>query len=93
VHATGEVVAWTASYGIVSRVAPPGFTSLTMGAWYLVTLGLGGYLSGFAGNLLDSFGFAATFAALAALMLTASITALLLRKPLLQLAVRAEVRL
>lgn len=93
VHATGEVVAWTASYGIVSRVAPPGFASLTMGAWYLVTLGLGGYLSGFAGNLLDSFGFASTFGALAAVMLAATIAALLLHRPLVQLAARAGVRL
>lgn len=93
VHATGEVVAWTASYGVVSRVAPPGFASLTMGAWYLVTLGLGGYLSGFAGNFLDSFGFASTFGAVAAVMLAASIAALLLHRPLLQLAARAEVLL
>lgn len=93
VHATGEVVAWTASYGVVSRIAPPGFASLTMGAWYLVTLGLGGYLSGFAGNYLDSFGFASTFGAVAAVMLAASIAALLLHRPLLQLAARAGVRL
>jgi POT family proton-dependent oligopeptide transporter len=47
VIALGELVAWTATYGVVSRAAPAGLASMTMGAWYLLTLGLGGYLSGF----------------------------------------------
>jgi POT family proton-dependent oligopeptide transporter len=46
----GEIVAWTATYGFVSRAAPAGFASVTMGAWYLLTLGLGGYLSGVTGS-------------------------------------------
>jgi dipeptide/tripeptide permease len=54
----GEIVAWTATYGMVSRAAPAGFASVAMGAWYLLTLGLGGYLSGFTGGLLESIGFA-----------------------------------
>ena len=50
----GEIVAWTATYGMVSRAAPAGFASVAMGAWYLLTLGLGGYLSGFTGGLLEN---------------------------------------
>jgi POT family proton-dependent oligopeptide transporter len=91
--AVGELVAWTATYGMVSRAAPKGFASVTMGAWYLLTLGLGGYLSGFAGRLVDAVGFAATFAMIAACMGVACLTALLLRAPLSRLAARARVAL
>jgi proton-dependent oligopeptide transporter, POT family len=91
--AIGELVAWTATYGMVSRAAPAGFASVAMGAWYLLTLGLGGYLSGFAGRLIDSAGFASTFGTVAALMAAACLLALLLRGPLLRLAARADVTL
>ena len=91
--AIGELVAWTATYGMVSRAAPTGFASVAMGAWYLLTLGLGGYLSGFTGRLIDSVGFASTFGAVAALMGAMCLLALLLRAPLLRLAARADVTL
>jgi dipeptide/tripeptide permease len=91
--AIGELVAWTATYGMVSRAAPAGFASVAMGAWYMLTLGLGGYLSGFTGRLIDSAGFAATFGAVAALMVAACVIAVLLRGPLTRLAARAGVAL
>ena len=89
----GEIVAWTATYGMVSRAAPAGFASVAMGAWYLLTLGLGGYLSGFTGGLLESIGFAGAFSTVAAIMGAACVIALLLRGPLLRLAARANVSL
>jgi POT family proton-dependent oligopeptide transporter len=89
--AIGELVAWTATYGMVSRAAPAGFASVTMGAWYLLTLGLGGYLSGFSGLLVDATGFATTFGVIAALMGGACLLAVLLRGPLMRLAERAGV--
>ncbi len=91
--AVGELVAWTATYGMVSRAAPAGYASVAMGAWYLLTLGLGGYLSGFAGALVDVHGFAATFAALAAAMAMTGVLAASLRGCLSRLAVRARVTL
>ena len=91
--AIGELVAWTATYGMVSRAAPAGFASVTMGAWYLFTLGLGGYLSGFTGRWVDALGFTATFGIVAALMGSACIAAILLRNPLARLAGRAGVSL
>ena len=89
----GEIVAWTATYGMVSRAAPVGFASVAMGAWYLLTLGLGGYLSGFTGGLLESIGFAGAFGTVTAMMGAACVMALLLRGPLLRLAARANVSL
>jgi POT family proton-dependent oligopeptide transporter len=89
----GEIVAWTATYGMVSRAAPAGFASVAMGAWYLLTLGLGGYLSGFTGDLLESAGFAGAFSTVAAIMGAACVAALLLRGPLSRLAARAGVSL
>jgi POT family proton-dependent oligopeptide transporter len=89
----GEIVAWTATYGMVARAAPAGFASVAMGAWYLMTLGLGGYLSGFTGGLLESVGFAGAFSTVAAIMGAACVIALVLRAPLLRLAARANVSL
>jgi POT family proton-dependent oligopeptide transporter len=91
--AIGELVAWTATYGMVSRAAPAGFASVAMGAWYLSTLGLGGYLSAFTGPLIDSAGFAAAFGAVAAAMGAVCVLAVLLRSPLARLAARAGVTL
>jgi len=89
----GEIVAWTATYGVVSRAAPAGFASVTMGAWYLLTLGLGGYLAGVTGSWVDSVGFTTTFAGIAAAMALTAVVALILRNPLLRLASRAGVAL
>ncbi len=91
--ALGELVAWTSTYGVVQRAAPRGYASVAMGAWYLLTLGLGGYLSGFAGRLIDDFGFATTFGTIGSLMAAACLAALLLRAPLVRLAERARVTL
>lgn len=89
----GEIVAWTATYGVVCRAAPAGFASVTMGAWYLLTLGLGGYLSGVTGRWVDSVGFAATFAGVATTMALTAVVALMVRGPLLRLASRVRVTL
>jgi POT family proton-dependent oligopeptide transporter len=91
--AVGELVAWTSTYGIVYRAAPAGFVSATMGAWYLLTLGVGGYLSGATGSLVERLGYGRTFLALAAIMSLAAIGSLLARRPLIQLAGRAGVTL
>jgi POT family proton-dependent oligopeptide transporter len=93
IFAIGEIVAWTATYGFVARAAPTGFASMTMGAWYLLTLGLGGYVSGFAGHWVDTQGFSMTFARIAVAMGAATAVALLLRRPLQRLAARAGVAL
>lgn len=89
----GELVAWTATYGVVSRAAPQGYASVTMGAWYLLTLGLGGYLSGFAGGMVDAWGFAPAFAVMAVAMGCACAIALGVRQPLIRLAARGGVAL
>jgi len=89
----GEIVAWTATYGFVTRAAPAGFASVTMGAWYLLTLGLGGYLSGVTGNWVDTVGFTATFGIIAIVMGVGAAAALVMRAPLLRLAARARVEL
>lgn len=91
--AVGELVAWTSTYGVVQRAAPKGYTSVAMGAWYLLTLGLGGYLAGFAGRLIDARGFATTFALIGLVMAAGCVVALLLRAPLVRLATRADVSL
>ncbi|HEY7818299.1 MAG TPA: peptide MFS transporter [Vicinamibacteria bacterium] len=91
--ALGELVAWTSTYGIVYRAAPAGFISATMGAWYLLTLGVGGYLSGNTGSLVERLGYGGTFLALAAIMGVVAIGSLLARRPLIRLAGRAGVTL
>jgi len=91
--AIGELVAWTATYGVVSRAAPAGLAAMTMGAWYLLTLGLGGYFSGLAGGAIDRFGYAATFAVIAIAMAIAAAAGVLLHAPLKRMAARAEVEI
>jgi POT family proton-dependent oligopeptide transporter len=89
--AIGELVAWTATYGVVSRAAPAGLGAMTMGAWYLLTLGLGGYLAGFSGRAIDAFGYAATFGGIAVTMALMAAAGVALRGRLLRLAARAGV--
>jgi hypothetical protein len=89
----GELVAWTGTYGMVSRAAPVGFASVAMGFWYLLTLGLGGYLPGFAGRLVDSFGFAAAFLSTTGFTGAVFVLPIFLRAPLARLAARAGVSL
>jgi hypothetical protein len=64
-----------------------------MGAWYLLTLGLGGYLSGLTGHLVDVFGFATTFAAITGIMAAGCVVAVAVRRPMARLAARAHVTL
>jgi POT family proton-dependent oligopeptide transporter len=91
--AIGELVAWTSTYGIVYRAAPAGFVSATMGAWYLLTLGVGGYLSGTTGRLVERLGYRGTFVTLAVVMGVFALASLLARRPLIRLAGRADVTL
>lgn len=91
--ALGELVAWTSTYGIVYRAAPAGFVSATMGAWYLLTLGMGGYLSGFSGRSVERLGYGETFIGIASIMALFALGSLLARRPLIRLAARAEVTL
>ncbi|HVW71067.1 MAG TPA: peptide MFS transporter [Steroidobacteraceae bacterium] len=89
----GEIVAWTSTYGFVSRAAPAGYASVTMGAWYLLTLGVGGYLSGVTGKWVDSIGYTSTFASIAGVMAGGAAAALALRPALVRLAARGNVSL
>jgi proton-dependent oligopeptide transporter, POT family len=89
--AIGEIVAWTATYGFVTTAAPAGFASMAMGAWYLLTLGLGGYLSGVTGQWVDSLGFAGTFGAITGMMGIVGVLGLLSRRSLVRLAARGGV--
>lgn len=91
--AIGELVAWTSTYGIVYRAAPAGYGSATMGAWYLMTLGLGGYLSGLVGQWVEVVGYRTTFISIALVMTAAAFVPVLLRGPLRRLAKRAGVSL
>ncbi len=91
--ALGELVAWTSTYGIVYRAAPAGLVSATMGAWYFMTLGVGGYLSGFTGLWVESLGFAGTFIAVGAVMAGSAVAGLLARGTLIRLATQAGVTL
>src|SRR6202044_3745549 len=91
--AARELVAWTGTYGMVSRAAPVGFASVAMDFWYLLTLGLGGYLSGFAGRLVDSFGFATALLSITGFTGVVFVLAIVLRAPLARLAARAGVSL
>ncbi|MGH8209047.1 MAG: peptide MFS transporter [Steroidobacteraceae bacterium] len=91
--AVGELVAWASTYDMVYRVAPPGFGSVTMGAWYLMTLGLGGYLSGVPGTWVEVLGYGRTFLLLGLLMTAGMIAALLMRGYLRGLATRVGITL
>jgi hypothetical protein len=91
--AVGELVAWTATYGVVSRAAPAGLGAMTMGAWYLFTLGLGGKLSGLAGRTIEAVGFAKTFGGIAVGTGLMALVGILLRAPLQRLAARAHVEI
>jgi hypothetical protein len=64
---------------------------MTMGAWYLLTLGLGGYLAGFSGRAIDAFGYAATFGDIAATMVFMAAAGVVWRGRLVSLAARAGV--
>jgi proton-dependent oligopeptide transporter, POT family len=86
VQATGEVAAWTASYGLVYRLAPSRWTAAVMGAFYASTLGLGAYLAGWIGRFAQSWGEGRYFVLLGLVTAVAGIVALLIATPLRRLA-------
>ena len=82
----GEIVAWTATYGFVTRAAPVGSGVHDHGGWYLLTLGLGATSPGFAGIWITP-GFARTFGGVGAGDGGGDCrVALLVRRPLLRMA-------
>ena len=86
VQATGEVAAWTASYGLVYRLAPSRWTAAVMGAFYASTLGLGAYLAGWFGRFAQSWGEGRYFLLLGVVTAGAAVVALLIGTPLRRLA-------
>ncbi|HEY0767340.1 MAG TPA: MFS transporter [Steroidobacteraceae bacterium] len=87
VQATGEVAAWTVSYGLVYRLAPQRMVAAVMGAFYAATLGSGGYLAGWLGTFAEPWGQGRFFLALSAATAAAAFVALLIRGGLRALAV------
>ena len=86
VLATGEVAAWTASYGLVYRLAPRRWTAAVMGAFYALTLGLGAYLAGWLGRFAQPWGEGRYFLLLSLLNAAAAVVALLIGRPLRNMA-------
>ncbi len=86
VQATGEVAAWTVTYGLVYRLAPPRVVAAVMGAFYATTLGLGGYLAGWLGTFAEPSGRGRFFLTLGAATAAAAVVALLIRSGLRSLA-------
>jgi POT family proton-dependent oligopeptide transporter len=86
VQATGEVAAWTASYGLVYRLAPQRMVAAVMGAFYAATLGSGGYLAGWLGTFAEPWGQGRFFLALSAATAAVAFIALLVRGGLRALA-------
>jgi len=86
VLATGEVAAWTASYGLVYRLAPRRWAAAVMGAFYASTLGLGAYLAGWMGRFAQPWGEGRYFLLLGVVTVGASIVALLIGPSLRRLA-------
>jgi proton-dependent oligopeptide transporter, POT family len=86
VLATGEVAAWTASYGLVYRLAPRRWTAAVMGAFYASTLGLGAYLAGWLGRFAQPGGEGRYFLLLGVITVGAAVVALLIGPPLRRLA-------
>jgi proton-dependent oligopeptide transporter, POT family len=86
VQATGEVAAWTASYGLVYRLAPERWTAAVMGAFYASTLGLGAYLAGMLGRFAERLGEGRYFLVFGCVTAGAALVALLIGAPLRRLA-------
>ena len=93
IQATGEVAAWTVTYGLVYRLAPQRIVSAVMGAFYAMTLGLGGYLAGQLGTFAESLGQGRYFLVLSVATAAAGLVALLLRPGLRALAARKSIDL
>jgi proton-dependent oligopeptide transporter, POT family len=86
VQATGEVAAWTASYGLVYRLAPRRWTAAVMGAFYASTLGLGAYLAGWVGRFAQPGVEGRYFLTFGVVTAAAALVALLIGSPLRKLA-------
>ncbi|MEM6682959.1 MAG: MFS transporter [Pseudomonadota bacterium] len=52
-----EVIAWVPAYSFVYRIAPQGYTASVMGLFYLITMGLSGFLAGQLGKLGEYYGY------------------------------------
>jgi POT family proton-dependent oligopeptide transporter len=89
----GELVAWTSTFGFVYRAAPEGYGSVTMGAWYLITLGAGGYLAGLAGWGVECTGYSGTFLLIGCLMSLFAVAGLIMRPAVRRLAASTGVAL
>ena len=86
VQATGEVAAWTVTYGLVYRLAPPRAVAAVMGAFYASTLGLGAYLAGWLGTFAERLGNDRYFLILGAATAGIALVALAVGAPMRSLA-------
>jgi proton-dependent oligopeptide transporter, POT family len=93
VQATGEVAAWTVSYGLVYRLAPPRMVAAVMGAFYASTLGLGGYLAGWIGTFAEPLGQGRFFLVLGVATAATALVALVIRPGLHSLAAAKRLEL
>jgi proton-dependent oligopeptide transporter, POT family len=93
IQATGEVAAWTVTYGLVYRLAPQRIVSAVMGAFYAMTLGLGGYLAGQVGTFAEHVGQGRYFLVLGGATAAAGLVALLVRPGLRALAASKSIDL
>lgn len=75
----GEVAAWTMTYGLVYRLAPRRLVAMVMGAFYTVTLGLGGYGAGWVARYAEPLGYGRYFMMLAIVTAVAAGVMLALR--------------
>jgi POT family proton-dependent oligopeptide transporter len=86
VQATGEVAAWTVTYGLVYRLAPPRAVAAVMGAFYASTLGLGAYLAGWLGTFAERLGNDRYFLTLGAVTAGIALASFAMRAPMRSLA-------
>lgn len=86
VQGAGEVAAWASTYGLVYRLAPRRMVAAVMGAYYAVTLGLGGYVAGWLGQFAESVGQGLYFLAFGLTTVAAAGLAFLLRGQLISMA-------
>jgi proton-dependent oligopeptide transporter, POT family len=93
IQAMGEVAAWTVTYGIVYRLAPAHIVSTVMGAFYAMTLGLGGYLGGQIGTFAAALGQGHYFLTLGLVTAGAGVIALLIRPSVLSRAAARSIDL
>ena len=93
VQATGEVAAWTVTYGLVYRLAPRRIVAAVMGAYYATTLGLGAYLGGVLGTLAEHWGQGLYFLVVGGATAGIAVIAVLIRPALRSLAASAGVEL